>query len=147
MSGYPGASRTRRRIAAGSRARRSRTRRPGSVRSGLWRWRSSVLGTVCSRVGRARLVSRARPHPVDRPPRPSLWQVGAIRDAEREGGLAVHLLLWRRALELAVAEGHIRGHQAARILRRPDVVADGEQLARLHVVLLVRAAGRAALLL
>src|SRR5262249_51200678 len=31
--------------------------------------------------------------------------------------------------------------------RRPDVVADGEQLAGLHVVLLVRAAGRPALLL
>src|SRR6516165_8855234 len=74
-------------------------------------------------------------------------QVGAVRDAEREAGLAVHLLLRRRALKLAVPEGRVRGDQAPLIGGRPDVVADGEQLARLHVVLLVRAAGLPALLL
>src|SRR5262249_1093018 len=73
--------------------------------------------------------------------------VWAVRDAEREVGLADHLLLRRRALELAVAEGRVRGDQATLVCRRPDVVADGEQPAGLHVVPLVRAAGRPALLL
>src|SRR6516225_6284825 len=96
--------------------------------SGRRQWCASALEAAGSRCGRARRVRRTRPEAVDHTSRASLWQVLAVRDAEREAGLAVHLLLRRRALELAVAEGLVRGDQAALIGRRPDVVADGEQL-------------------
>src|SRR5262249_46439130 len=105
-------------------------------------WCSSALQT---RTGPAREPDPSRSSL--RTPRASRWQVGAVRDAEGEAGLAVHLLLRRCALELAVAEGLVRGDQAALILRPPDGVADGEQPAGLHVVLVAGAAALSALLL
>src|SRR5262249_2971846 len=101
--------------------------------------RNDVRGT---RTGPA--VSRTRPGRVVRTPRTAL-QVRAIRDAEGEVGLADHLQLWLRALELAVAEGDVLGHQAALISPRPDVVAVRDLPAGLGVGLAVRAAGLQAL--
>src|SRR6185436_294761 len=84
-----------------------------------------------------RLESRTCPNQLDETRGPPL-QIGAVRDAELEVGVADRFR--PRTLEVAHLERQGRGRQAALITRSPDVVVIWYALARLDVVLAGRTA-------